>query len=208
MWPRREFCAYSGHEMARNERVIEVRRESSEAIDQYGQIPTAFLVTSVLQPRVSDSAPSGYELVEHPVNLPYIKNYDAIHGNRPVDWPRQFDVSDWQIFSAFDADQRVGGAIAIANAAAGSAVTPYAELWDLRVDPAYRRQNVGSALLRSVELWATEQGCRTLRIETQHINVAACQFYQQQGCTLHSVKAGAYPELPDEIRLIWVKGVG
>ena len=187
--------------------MIEIRREPSEVLEQYGRIPTAFLVTSVLQPVPADSAPSGFKLEERPVHLPYIKNYDAIHGNRPLDWPQHFDVNEWEFFVAFDGLERVGGAIAFVNAPANRNADFNATLWDLRVDPAYRRRNVGSALLESVEQWAAAQQCGEVRIETQHINVAACQFYQQQGYALHSVKAGAYPDLPDEIRLIWSKRV-
>ena len=44
-----------------------------------------------------------------------------------------------------------------------------------------------------------------LRVETQQINVAACAFYSAQGGVLTRVEPFAYPELPNEIRLVWQK---
>jgi ribosomal protein S18 acetylase RimI-like enzyme len=187
--------------------MIEVQRESFDVIGAYAQVPTAFLVTSVLEPTPNANAGSEFSLKERVIGDPYIKNYDAISGNRPTDWSTQFDTATWQIFSAFDGAVRVGGAIAFVTSSADIRHKPYADLWDLRVDPARRRAGYASALFHEVERWAGEKGCAALRIETQHINVAACRFYEQQGCTLHSVRAGAYPEFPGEIRLIWQKSL-
>ena len=44
-----------------------------------------------------------------------------------------------------------------------------------------------------------------MKIETQNINVVACKFYAGQGCTLGAADRFAYPELPDEVRLLWYK---
>ena len=44
-----------------------------------------------------------------------------------------------------------------------------------------------------------------LKVETQHVNVAACRFYGRRGCTLGAVHRDAYPSLPDEIQLLWYK---
>lgn len=73
------------------------------------------------------------------------------------------------------------------------------------VAPAARGQGVGTRLMRHVEQWAQERGCRTLKIETQNINVPACRFYARGGCTLGAVLLHAYPELPDEVQLLWYK---
>ncbi len=51
------------------------------------------------------------------------------------------------------------------------------------------------------------RGCHTLKVETQNINVPACRFYQRMGCTLGTVNRFAYPDLPDEIQLIWFKNL-
>ena len=80
-----------------------------------------------------------------------------------------------------------------------------AVLWDIRVDPQTRGLGVGSALFRAAERWARTRGCRTLKIETQNTNVPACTFYARQGCILKEIKRSAYPQLPDEIQMLWYK---
>ncbi len=79
------------------------------------------------------------------------------------------------------------------------------ELWDLRVDSAWRRRGVARALWAAIEAVATAAGAPELVIETQQINVAACQLYRAQGCELVRVDRSAYPELPEEILLWWRK---
>jgi GNAT superfamily N-acetyltransferase len=76
-------------------------------------------------------------------------------------------------------------------------------LWDIRVAPEFRANGVGSALFRTAKAWAERQGFRELRVETQNINVAACRFYEKQGCKLLAVNSKAYDGLPDELQLIW-----
>jgi hypothetical protein len=47
--------------------------------------------------------------------------------------------------------------------------------------------------------------CRQLKIETQNTNVQACRFYERLGCQLRAVDRAEYPELPQEIQLLWYK---
>lgn len=37
---------------------------------------------------------------------------------------------------------------------------------------------------------------------------AACRFYRAMGCVLQCAERGAYPGLPDDVRLIWSKPIG
>ena len=80
--------------------------------------------------------------------------------------------------------------------------------WDIRVSPEIRGHGVGSALFRAAEAWAAARGCGQLTIETQNVNVPACRFYARQGCSLVSIDPVAYPELPDEVQMIWRKHLG
>jgi hypothetical protein len=64
---------------------------------------------------------------------------------------------------------------------------------------------VASALFAAVETWARSRGCFQLKVETQNTNVAACRFYAHEGCVLRTVRKGAYPDLPDEVQLLWFK---
>jgi GNAT superfamily N-acetyltransferase len=78
-------------------------------------------------------------------------------------------------------------------------------LWDIRVAPDARGKGIGSALFERVEAWAKANGCCQLKVETQNINVRACDFYARHGCELRVVHDGAYPALPEETQLLWYK---
>jgi ribosomal protein S18 acetylase RimI-like enzyme len=78
-------------------------------------------------------------------------------------------------------------------------------LWDFRVASDARRQGIGSALLEAVEQRARERSARSLRVETQDVNVPACRFYHRSGFRLERITPGVYPQLPDEVQLLWRK---
>jgi len=185
---------------------VDIREESPTRLEEYGAIQTAFEVRERLVCNPVDGGLGGILLTCRPVERPWIKDYDAIDGNRPVDWPAYFDVARWGILAAYMGSRRVGGAI-VAHDTPELAILggrdDRAALWDLRVAPDARRQGVGAALFAAGARWATARGCRALVIETQDVNVAACRFYARQGCTLHAIERFAYPALPDETRLLW-----
>jgi GNAT superfamily N-acetyltransferase len=143
-----------------------------------------------------------------PVRPPSWKDYDASVGNRPTDWQHRFDISRWTIHVASVEDRRVGGAVVIGNDQGIDLLRncpDCALVWDVRVAPDVRGQGIGSALLRSVEDVARRDGARALRVETQQNNVPACRFYLRNGFQLEPAMAGAYPDLPDELQLLWRK---
>ena len=179
---------------------IDVREETMASVEGYARISTAFRVARRLVIVGDPSAPTGVSIGEESVASPFIKDYDAVPDNRPSDWVRRFDTSRWRVFAAFVGDARIGGAILIPPN--DRAVVPaIAELWDLRVDPAWRRCGVARTLWATMEAAAIADGASALEIETQHINVAACRLYQAHGGLLASVDRSAYPLLPDEVRL-------
>ena len=183
---------------------IEIREEPLAAIGDYARIPSAFRVERVLRVHAHPTAQSQWSLVEEPCAAPFVKDYDAIPGNHAIDWPTQFDSAHWQVFVAYVRDIRVGGAILIPPVGASPSVADdqVSELWDLRVHPDWQRRGIATALWKHVESRVTTP---LLRVETQQINVAACAFYSTQGCVLTRVEPFAYPELPNEIRLVWQK---
>ena len=133
------------------------------------------------------------------VDPPYVKDYDAVPGNDPASWPGRFDVSRWLFIAARLDGRRVGGAVVAPHTPTPSVAT----LWEIRVAPAHRRSGVGRALLEAAEVYARQRGCRVMRVETQDINVAACQLYAKGGYALTQVRRGAYPEFPLEVQLMW-----
>jgi len=132
-------------------------------------------------------------------------------GEGPLQWAKRFDVSNWRLFVARVQGGRVGGAVVAYDTKGLDMLegrTDLAVLWDIRVAPAIRGQGVGSALFQAVEAWATAKGCSRLKVETQNINASACRFYARQRCVVEAAHRGAYPNLPDEIQLLWCKDLG
>jgi len=187
--------------------TVRIAHETAESLPEYARIPIAFRVETVYRLQNSDNGSIGFLLVEAPVES-YVKDYDAIPGEGPLHWRKQWDLSNWGFLAAYDADRRAGGA-AVAWKTEGMrdlrGRDEIAALWDIRVHPDYRGSGIGSKLFSNAVEWAQARGCRALRIETQNINVPACRFYARQGCELGAIDRFAYaPEL-NEIQLTWYK---
>jgi GNAT superfamily N-acetyltransferase len=84
-------------------------------------------------------------------------------------------------------------------------IAALAELAQVPIASEVRGKGIGSSLFRAAEKWAIERRCSELKIETQNVNVPACRFYRRQGCVIRLARRSAYPELPDEIQLLWYK---
>jgi GNAT superfamily N-acetyltransferase len=187
---------------------MDIREESPSYLEEYARVSIAFEVDRTLDLSVRDDGLAGFGLVERALSPSFVKDYDAIAGSHPTDWPRQFDLANWGLLSARLDGEHVGGAaIAVKTPELFmlEGRSDLAVLWDLRVAPAARGRGVGAALFGYAEKWAEAQGCRWLKVETQNINVSACRFYASQGCTLGAIHRFAYPELPDEVQLLWYK---
>lgn len=183
---------------------IDVREETMASIEAYARISTAFHVERQLVCSGDPAAPVGAGLEEVAVASPFVKDYDALPGNHPTDWPRRVNTTRWRVFAAFVGDTRVGGAILIPPKARATD-RGVAELWDLRVEARWRRCGVARALWATIEAAAIAGRAWALDVETQQINVAACRCYAAHGCVLVRVDASAYPLLPDEVGLRWRK---
>lgn len=184
---------------------IELREEPFTEITRHAAIPSVYESGSGLDVLKADE---GYELRERPLVQPHRKDYDLLED--PLEWPARFDVTQWALIGAYEAGARVGGAIA-AFATPGVDMLEgrrdLVVLWDLRVSPPEQRRGIGAALFQAVEAWGRQRQCIELKVETQNTNVAACRFYARQGCTLRQANRGAYPELPDEVQLMWRKAL-
>lgn len=182
--------------------TLKIREEPGTALAAYAQIPIAFEVTRLLD--VAAREAGKWVLTERPADRPYVKNYDALDGG-PMRWQGRFDIAKWAILAAYKGERRVGGAAVAYGAEAAAGRDDVAVLWDLRLAPDFRRRGAGSALFRAAATSAAARGFRTLRAETQNVNVAACAFYARQGCILASVRHHAYPDLPNEVQMLWHK---
>ena len=182
-----------------------ILEQSADALRTYGDIPISFTVDSQYHFNAGAGERGGWQLTEIRVEHPYVKDYDE-GGERPLRWAQQFDLSNWVILAALQDSTRLGGAVVAWNTPGVNMLEDredLAVLWDLRVHPCRRRQGIGKVLFDHAAAWARAKGCRQLKVETQNINVPACKFYAKQGCYLGAVQPGAYPEYPNEIRLLW-----
>ena len=187
---------------------IDVQVHGGERLPKYAGVSIAFRVSEVLDLDAIATHPGAVPIPTRPVAVPYVKDYDAVPGDAPLDWPARFDVSRWTFLAALVDGNRVGCATLIARDPAVDLLNgrdDLARLWDLRVAPEYRHRGVASALLAAAEEWADPHGIRTLMVETQNVNVPACRFYARQGFALGAVNRGAYPDLPHEVQLLWYK---
>jgi ribosomal protein S18 acetylase RimI-like enzyme len=186
-------------------RELEIAPVSEAQLAEYAAVPIRFAVTQRIT--VGNSAEfAPCELRASPVPVPFEKDYDAVPGMSPIDWPSRYRLRDWRIIAARRNGVVVGGAAFAPGAEVGMDLDgrgDTAVLWDLRVAPSLRGRHIGAALFRAGERWASHRAYGVLLAETQDINVAACRFYRSMGCTLISYDANAYPELPGEARLLW-----
>jgi ribosomal protein S18 acetylase RimI-like enzyme len=169
-------------------------------------ISIAFEIKSVLEITPSQQNPAEWSIIEHKVDIPFIKDYDAISENLPLDWQQQFDLTNWGLLFAFQEDQRIGAALIAFNTPGVDMLedrTDQAVLWDIRVAPAWRGQGIGKALFEAAKAWAKARACTELKIETQNNNVPAVHFYLKQGCTLKKIIKDAYPDLRGEHQLLF-----
>ncbi|MBN3818463.1 GNAT family N-acetyltransferase [Paraburkholderia sp. Se-20369] len=85
-----------------------------------------------------------------------------------------------------------------------------AEIGEIAVDRACRRQGVGRLLLSAAETWARNQRFDYMRLETQSNNVQACRIYVRAGFILGGCDRMLYAggENDGEVALFWYKVLG
>ncbi len=189
---------------------INIRQEPVEALAEYAKISIAFHIETVFRVEAVENGLGGFILREEKIKKPYSKDYDAIPGEGPASWPKQWDISNWEIISAFAGRKRIGGALVAYDTEGLNFLEgrkDIAGLWDIRIDPKFRGHGVGTKLFQRVVRCAKKRGCKLLKIETQNNNVYACKFYAGQGCELGAINRHAYPELPGETQMIWYKHI-
>ena len=187
---------------------IETLEETPAILTEYEKISIAFRVETVFSVRLIENGLGGIELKEETLETPFVKDYDE--HEKPSDWAKQFDLSNWGFFSAFAGEKRIGGAVVAWKTPELfmlEGVDDLACLWDLRVAPEFRGKGVGKQLFEYALNWAKSKNCRLLKVETQNINVPACRFYARQGCHLGALNLHAYPPQMNEIQLIWYRNL-
>jgi len=185
---------------------IQVREESISALPDYSELPQRLTVRERFIVVPIGDGTWGLALELETVAPPFVKDYDRDNGHGPQGWAAQWDLSNWGVLAAFDGPIRIGGAL-IAWDTPGIQIldgnVDRALLWDIQVHEDCQRKGVGSALFSAAVQWAKAKGCKSMMAETQNINVPACHFYESQGCRLASIDPFAYPDHPEEVRLVF-----
>ena len=188
---------------------ISIVEETPSSLESYASVSIAYTVSSRYELSLVNSGLQGISIKEVPVRPSYEKDYDAYKGEGPTRW-RKWNLSNWGFLAAYVDGRRIGAAVLASKTDGVNMLegrSDLAALWDLRVSPDCRGSGVGTRLFCHAEQWAASRGCRTLKIETQNVNVPACKFYARNGCHLGAVHLHAYPDLPDEARMLWYKGL-
>ena len=189
---------------------IKIIEETPEILPEYEKVSISFLVKSYFRVELSDNGLGGIRLFEEAIENSYVKDYDLYSEDKPTNWAKRFDLSNWGILSAFDGERRIGGATIAWKTHRVFMLEEREDLaclWDLRVAPEYRGRGVGQKLFARALDWAREKDCRLFKVETQNVNVPACRFYVSQGCHLGAFNLHAYPENLNEVQLIWYRNL-
>jgi ribosomal protein S18 acetylase RimI-like enzyme len=135
------------------------------------------------------------ELVERPLPAPITKRYAIDEVFAP--WRR------WKRGWVAEND-RVRGFAAVEH-------EPWHQrliLWFLYIEPAYRRQGVGRALLAQVEADGRERGATHVWLETSNVNVPGVRAYERLGyalCGADTLYYGSY--MPGETAIYLAKNL-
>ncbi len=186
--------------------MIKIKKVDKSYFELYDKIPMNVDVRSELQLRRINGGLGGIAFDEVPVT-PYVK--DLAKFERATEYEKEFDISTWLFFMAFDDDKPVG-----ALTLAGPTPNLYmivgmkeaCVLWDIRVDDKYKHQGIGQKLFDQAKSVAQEKGYKKMIIESQNNNVTACRFYRKQGAVISKIDTNAYasePGLENEIQFIW-----
>jgi ribosomal protein S18 acetylase RimI-like enzyme len=186
--------------------MIKIKMVDKSYFELYDKIPMNVDVRSEFQLRRIDGGLGGIAFDEVPVT-PYVK--DLAKFERATEYEKEFDISTWLFFMAFDDDKPVG-----ALTLAGPTPNLYmivgmkeaCVLWDIRVDDKYKHHGIGQKLFDQAKYAAQEKGYKKMIIESQNNNVTACRFYRKQGAVISKIDTNAYasePGLENEIQFIW-----
>jgi GNAT superfamily N-acetyltransferase len=190
--------------------AVVIEAIGAEGLGEYAKVPMVCQVKSVVD---VEAIEGGLGLVERPVVVAYLKDYDAYGEGGPLRWTERFDLTGWGLWIAHE-NGVVVGAAAVAWDVSGldplEGAGDVAVLWDIRVRPSHQRKGVGRRLFEEAARFAKSKGCRALKIETQNVNVRACRFYAAMGCSLEAIDRMAYgspQQAEGEIMLVWVRGI-
>ncbi len=192
--------------MPEKTKMLIFKEVDSSFFELYDEVTMNVEVRSEYKVERIDRGLGGFLLEEIPVK-PYRKDLGKYE--RATEYEKQFDITNWRFYMAFDGKVPVG-AVTVAGKTEGLQMLSGREdtcvLWDIRVADAYKHRGIGQKLLDMGIAGAKQDGYGQMMIECQNNNVPACKFYHKQGAVLSKIDMDAYclePEICNEVQFIW-----
>lgn len=167
-----------------------------------GQIDANFESNRFLNvERSGDGLNVSWRLTEHPLDPPFVSTDYAVQPGEHDAIVERMRVGDGLHLIVEDGSRPVA-LIDVETQHWRSA----ANVWHILIDRAYRRQGLGTQLMRRIVDWARSMGLRGVVCETQTNNIAACRFYQKFGFQLCGIDDHFYSNEDvalKEVALFW-----
>lgn len=80
-----------------------------------------------------------------------------------------------------------------------------AHITNIAIDPQYRGQKLGEALLRQVMLIALQKGAKTMSLEVRVSNYVAQNLYRKLGFQNGGIRKGYYTDNHEDALIMWVR---
>ena len=186
--------------------MIYVKKTDRSCFEMYDSVSMNVDVKSEYKIKRIDNGLGGFTFEEVPVE-PYIKDLSVYE--RATEYEKEFDITHWSFYMAFD-DEKPVGAVTIAAKTDKLYMLAGRDdacvLWDIRVADEYKHQGIGQKLIDLAVKNAKADGYRQMIIECQNNNVPACNFYRKQGALLSKVDMYAYYQeeaCRNEVQFLW-----
>ena len=166
--------------------MLSVRRLTEETLDSVKLLADAVLIGEETMLRIGRY---GFELSYLPRPSAEWRSFPAPEEYSAKELIKQQNAA---VFAAY-VDERVVGLASVICLSSG-----WAELCDIRVDAAHRRQGVATALIAACERFVIRQGMHGLRVTASESNPVLCQFLQHNGFALQGLDRRALIHTPAE----------
>ncbi len=134
--------------------MITYRKVDNNYLAKYDSIDMLVHVKSIYRPEKIDRGLGGILLKETSVKE-YVKDFRQY--DNTTDWAKEFDLTSWVFFMAFDDSRPVGGATIVSKTKTIHMLegrNDLCVLWDLRVSDAYKHRVSGKPYL----IWPSAGG--------------------------------------------------
>ncbi len=166
--------------------MLIVRRIKPETLHQVKELADSQLVTEEALLRI---ARMGLQLSYAALPKPEWRSYPPVSYADPA-----FLIEDEAsaFYAAFEGEKYIGCAAVTTNP------NGWADVLDIRVDAAFRRQGAGRLLLDKCASFALKRGLYGLRVACTDGNPGMCQFLEHEGFSLHGFDQMVLSQSPEE----------